>query len=378
MGDLYYDVGIVGAGTLGLAHAYAAARRGLRVVVFEKSPAACGASVRNFGMIWPIGQPAGRMHALAVRSRELWLQVLGAAQLPFRDTGSLHLAYHADEEAVAREFAAGGPALGFACEWRSGPEVLACSAAVRPEGLRGALWSATELTVDPRLILNRLPGFLTDQYGVEFHFSTAVQAVEPPVVKAGSTEWRAETVIVCGGDDFETLFPVHFAASGITRCKLQMLRTAPQPAGWQLGPSLAGGLTMRFYPSFGMCPSLPALRRRIAAEMPEYDRWQIHVMASQTADGAVTLGDSHEYGLAVDIFNRTEIDDLILKYARGFLQLPEPAIAQRWYGVYAKHPEQPLVRIAPAPRVQVVTAAGGSGMTLSFGIAEETIEAVGA
>lgn len=235
-----------------------------------------------------------------------------------------------------------------------------------------------EFTVDPRLVLSRLPGFLADEYGVEFRFATAVQAVEPPEVMAGSTEYRASAVVVCGGDDFETLFPLHFAASGITRCKLQMLRTAPQPPGWQLGPSLAGGLTMRFYPSFGICPSLPVLRGRTAAEMKEYDRWQIHVMASQTADGAITLGDSHEYGLAVDIFNRAEIDDLILSYAREFLRLPEPAIAQRWHGVYAKHPEQPLVRLTPARQVEVVTAVGGSGMTLSFGIAEETVGALGA
>jgi glycine/D-amino acid oxidase-like deaminating enzyme len=45
------DLAIVGAGILGLAHAFLAAKAGKSVVVFEKSHRASGASVRNFGMI---------------------------------------------------------------------------------------------------------------------------------------------------------------------------------------------------------------------------------------------------------------------------------------------------------------------------------------
>ena len=371
------DVAIVGAGILGLAHAYVAAKAGKSVIVIEKNPRAAGASVRNFGMVWPIGQPAGTMLELALRSRELWLEILHLAKLPYRETGSLHLAYMPDEATLTQEFAEIGPKLGYRCSWLKRCEVLERSQAVEPDGLSGALWSNTELTVDPRQIIPSLPLFLRERYQVQFFFGAAVTAIEPPILYSGNGQWQAETVIVCSGDDFETLYPDHFAASGLTRCKLQMMRTAAQPDGWQLGPSLAAGLTLRFYPAFEVCATLPALRRRIAEETPEYDRWGIHALVSQTADGALTLGDSHEYGLSVDIFNKEEIDHLILRYTRQFLRAPDLSVAERWHGVYAKHPHKPLVVMQPNDGVRVVASPGGSGMTLSFGVAEQSIRALG-
>src|ERR1700689_2222423 len=371
------DVAMVGAGILGVAHAYLAAKAGKSVVVFERSPRAAGASVRNFGMVWPIGQPAGTMLALSLRSRELWLEILGQAKLPRRETGSLHVAYRPDEAAVAQEFAELGPKLGYQCSWLKPCEVLERSHAVQPAGLSGGLWSSTELTIDPRQVIQSLPSFLAHKYNVQFVFGPAVTAVEPPVLYTGNGPWQAETVIVCSGDDFETLYPQHYAASGLTRCKLQMMRTPPQPDGWQLGPSLAAGLTLRFYPAFQVCTALPALRGRIADETPEYDRWGIHALVSQTADGALTLGDSHEYSLAVDIFNKEDIDELILRYTRQFLRAPNLTVAERWYGVYAKHPEKPLVVMQPEEGVRIVASPGGSGMTLSFGVAEQSMRDLG-
>lgn len=368
------DVAIVGAGIMGLAHAYAAASRGLRVVVFERSPRASGASIRNFGMIWPIGQPHGRLHQLALRSRARWVEVLDQAKLPYWPEGSLHVVYRNDEAAVAREFAELAPGLGYECCWLPADQVLSRSQAVKAEGLIGGLWSSTEVTVDPRVTIAALPGFLQERFGVEVKFGYAVRAIDLPVVEAGNESWTVDQVIVCGGDDFETLYPEVFAASGLTRVKLQMLRTRPQPEGWRLGPALAAGLTLRFYAAFGVCSTLPALRNRIAQETPEYERWGIHGLVSETAQGELTLGDSHEYGPCVDIFDREEVDELMLGYIRGFLNAPMMEIAQRWHGVYAKHPEKPYLAMTPAPGVRIVTSPGGSGMTLSFGIAEETIQ----
>jgi FAD dependent oxidoreductase TIGR03364 len=369
-------VAIVGGGIVGLAHAFVAARRGHAVSLFERGPAATGASIRNFGMLWPIGQPAGEMHQMALRSREIWLEVLQAAGLPYRATGSLHVAYQDDEADVLREFAEIAPRAGYDCEWLPAARILERSAAVEPRDLRGGLWSGTELTVDPRLIVSRLPDYLCE-IGASIYFGHAVSRVEPPRIETSRGSYEADVVIICSGDDFETLFPVLLGASGLTRCKLQMMRTAPQPGGWQLGPALAAGLTLRFYKAFQMCSTLAKLRDRVARDKPDYERYLIHVLVSQTADGAITLGDSHEYGPCVDIFDKPEIDELILREAKTFLRLPDFQVAQRWHGVYSLHSERPYFDAEPAAGARVVTALGGSGMTLSFGLAERTLDQMG-
>jgi FAD dependent oxidoreductase TIGR03364 len=369
------DIAVIGGGILGLAHAYVFARAGKRVVLFEKAARASGASIRNFGMIWPIGQPAGEMHRLALRSREIWLEALHAAKLSYRPTGSLHVAHHADEADVLREFADIGPPAGYACQWLNREETLNRSQAVQTGNLQGALWSEIELTVDPREVTWNFTAYL-QELGVECRYGVPVQRIELPVVETPIEQWEVDRAIVCAGDDFQTLYPEIFAASGLTRCKLQMMRTVPQPGSWELGPAMAAGLTLRFYKAFAICASLQKLKSRIAAQKPEYEKWGIHVLASQTKDGAVTLGDSHEYGLELSVFDREEIDQLIMNEARTFLKLPSWQIAERWHGIYSLHPERPFFEAEPAPGVRIMTAPGGSGMTLSFGLAERSAKAV--
>jgi FAD dependent oxidoreductase TIGR03364 len=369
----HFDAAVVGAGIVGLAHAYHLAASGKKVVVFERNPRAVGASIRNFGMLWPIGQPDGLRYRMARRSLQIWTEVLQQAGLWHLRTGSLHLAYHDDEAAVLSEFVAGPGGEEMGCSLLSTADVLALCPAVRPEGLRAGLWSPVETCVDPREAVAGLPGWLSAAHAVRFEFGTAVQAIDLPRVQTSRGNWSAEEVFVCSGDDFQTLYPSAFAGSGLARCKLQMMRTAPYAGGWRLGPMLAAGLTLRHYPAFAACPSLSTVITRFFAEMPEYDRYGIHVLVSQNGQGELILGDSHEYADEIDPFNKQEIDDLILRYLATFLQPPEWRIAARWQGVYCKHPREPWFIAHPAENVTVVTGLGGAGMTLSFGLAERVV-----
>jgi glycine/D-amino acid oxidase-like deaminating enzyme len=92
-----FDVAVVGAGIVGLAHALAAARRGLKVALFERTDPAVGASIRNFGQVWPVGK-TGALFQRAMKSREIWLEASRGAGFFCLESGSLHLAYHDDDE----------------------------------------------------------------------------------------------------------------------------------------------------------------------------------------------------------------------------------------------------------------------------------------
>jgi D-hydroxyproline dehydrogenase subunit beta len=366
------DAIVVGAGIVGLANALALARRGLRVTVLERHSRAVGASIRNFGMVWPIGQPAGALHDQARRSRDLWAELAAEAAFSFEACGSLHLAHREDEAAVLEEFAGQAKTSGVEAVMLTSAETLARSPAPLPNGLLGALWSPTEACVCPPDVVATLPGFLHRKYGVRFVFDCPVSRVaEDGVWTADGNRWQASRTVVCSGEDFRLLLPEAFVDSGIRRCKLQMLKTTPQPGGWSLGPMIASGLTLRHYAIFQDCRSLVALKERVARETPELDRFGVHVMASQHPDGGLVLGDSHEYDDAITPFDRAEIDALMLRELRKIVRLPSWEIAARWHGIYAKHPSRTEWIAEPAAGLTVMNALGGAGMTRSFALAED-------
>ena len=89
-------------------------------------------------------------------------------------------------------------------------------------------------------------------------------------------------------------------------------------------------------------------------------------MISQNRLGLLTVGDSHEYGLAPDPFDRKHINDLIQGYLQEFATLKNPKLVETWNGVYAKCTDG-RTDIFYSPETDVFIVNGvGAGMTLSF------------
>lgn len=366
---------VVGAGIVGLATARALALRGFSVRVFDRSERAVGASIRNFGMIWPIGQPGGQLYERALRSRNIWREIGGSGSFWYEEAGSLHLAYEEDEWRVLQELAELFRREGRPVKLLDKKAAADLSAAALPDGLRGGLFSGDELIVDPREAIAALPGWMSARFGVEFYWGKCISYVSEQVIYIGNEEeYEADLVFICSGADLETLYPEYFSQLPITKCKLQMMRLAVQPAGWRIGPALCGGLSLIHYNSFKAAASLPALKQRYTEEMADYLEWGIHVMVSQNGRGELTVGDSHEYGLTHDPFDKEFIHRMILDYLRKFARFRDWSVAETWNGVYAKSTDgESDLFFSPEPYIYVINSLGGAGMTLSFGLAEELV-----
>jgi len=363
---------VIGAGIVGLATARALAKRGYQVTVIERSSQAVGASIRNFGMVWPIGQPEGTLYERALHAKSIWKEVLAGAKCWSHEAGSLHMAYHQDELEVIQQFVDVSPYRPVS--FLNAEQTLAKSPAVNPDGLLGSLYSADEMIVDPREAIAAIPGYLTAALGVTFIWNTAISKVEYPAVFSGSKSWSADEIFVCSGQDFETLYPEQFSEAPLTKCKLQMMRLEAQPDDWRIGPALCGGLSFIHYHGFKAAASLPGLKARYERQYAEYLKWGIHVMASQNGLGEITVGDSHEYALTFDPFDREFINTMILDYLGTFAQFKSPKVFQSWHGIYPKMTNGATeIVLRPESGVTIINGLGGNGMTLSFGLCDEVV-----
>lgn len=360
-----HDLIVVGAGIVGLAHALAASRRGKRVLVLERDAQANGASIRNFGFVTVTGQERGPVWELASRSAAIWREVAAPAGIVIEQEGLLLVAQRPEAVDVIDAFLA--TEMGEGCTRLDAAQISADWPMIRRA--RAGILSRQDLRVDSPLAIPKLTRWLAEVCNVEFAYGVAVHEVETGRVYTSTGTHEADAVVVCAGDDWATLFPEDYAKAGITRCKLQMLRLAPP--GWRLAAPVMSDLSMVRYLGYAMLPEAAALRTRLQAEAATALSQGVHLIAVQSADGSLVVGDSHEYAPTPDPFADASIEDSILDAFAEVLGAP-PRVMSRWTGTYASATGHSIVR-APTCDVRLVVVTSGTGASTAFALAEEVI-----
>jgi FAD dependent oxidoreductase TIGR03364 len=365
-----FDLAVVGAGIVGLAHAFAAARLGKRVVVIEREPRATGASIRNFGFVTVTGQERGATWRRARRSRDIWAAVAPQAGIAIEQTGLLVSLRHPLALAVVRAFL--GTEMGQGCRLLEPDERAALP--FPNDGLAGVLHSPHDLRVESRLAIPRLAAWLQEAWGVAFQYGAAVLSAEPPRLKTSRGPVEAEAVVVCPGDDLATLCPDRIAAHRVSRCTLSMLRLADP--GFRLPGAIMSDLGLVRYLGYAALPEAAALRAALARSHAEALAHGVHLIVTQSADGTLVVGDSHHYGPAAEPFMSARVEALILQAFREALGLEPPPVVERWSGTYASAEGMAMFVDAPAPAIRLVMVTSGTGASTAFAIAEEVIGAL--
>ncbi|AAY95077.1 TIGR03364 family FAD-dependent oxidoreductase [Pseudomonas protegens] len=365
------DLLIVGAGILGLSHAYAAAKRGLRVHVFERSATPLGASVRNFGQALVTGQPPGTMLELARASREIWADWQQLAGLQLKRNGSFLFARSEAEEQLLEAFCAGR-----ALEHGYRVELLQGAALNDLYGgqfrhHRAALHGLDDQQLYSREAIPQLIDYLRRDLGVQFHFSTLVRDIQPGQLRSTAGNFHAPRIVLCSGHDYQTLLADQIAALQPQICRLQMLRARPE-ANLNLQHALLTGLSCVHYGAFADLPEAAAVQAQILREAPHLHEHGIHLLISPTPYGELIIGDSHDYGSDPSPFNAEQVDNWLLELAEQTLGC-RVRVVERWQGVYGARGPAPFSFLEAAPGVHVALMHTGVGMSVGPAMAEGNI-----
>ncbi len=367
-------VGIVGSGIIGLSHALAFARQDCEVTVFERDITPLGASIRNFGLFWPIGQEREMLGTID-RSKQIWHDIIDQANIPINKCGSLLVAMQLDELEVISEF------FDLEKNLRSGLNLLSRNELslnfkyLRTGKLLGALRSAEEFVIDPRTAIPSIITYLKSRFGVHFRFNTIIREASSGYLFSDDKSFPVDIVVICSGDEFGMLLPQQFSESGLQKCHLQMMKAATAPH-IELKSVFCGGLSMLRYQSFASCKTLKTLRHRLNEELPNIIDAGVHVIVAQNPVGDLVIGDSHLYQSQKPVGIDQGINKMIINYLEKFAQLPHFEVTEYWQATYALHPRQMHYFEQAGQNIWISTGFGGAGMTLGFGQAEENVVSI--
>jgi FAD dependent oxidoreductase TIGR03364 len=368
------DLIVVGAGIVGLAHAYIASRLGLRVTVVERDHRCVGASIRNFGFITVTGQPAGDTWRRARASREVWAEVAPQAGIAVEHRGLWLLAQRPLAARVLQAFMDTEMAQGNVLY--DAADAAALAPMLRCEGASAAMYSPHELRVESRTAIPLLSAWLAERHSVRFLYGEAVLEVRAPLVRTSRRTLHAERVVICPGTELNGVGAAALASHGLQLCRLQMLRVRPEP-GFRMQAAAMADLSLVRYGGYAALPEAAPLMQQLQDEEAESLAAGIHLIAVQSADGSLVVGDSHHSFSTPEPFADEAVDRLILRQLRRTLDLAQCEVVERWTGVYptgavlADGKAQDCVVEAPDAATRVVVVSSGTGASTAFGIAQD-------
>ncbi|MHC5225473.1 TIGR03364 family FAD-dependent oxidoreductase [Ignatzschineria sp. LJL83] len=371
-----YDIAIVGTGIIGLSHAYAAAKRGLKVLILERNETQIGASIRNFGFGVVTGQQSGKMLHLAQTSRNIWGEWQKNAGISLKRKGSLLIARNEAEKAVLEAFSERkSKQHGYQSQLLTEAEKNALYDG-RFAKFPAILHGEEDQVLYSREAIPQISEYLKSLPNVTFQFGTLVRDVDAETGELITTKgtFYAEQIIICSGHDYQTLLSEEMAKLSPVTCRLQMLRVRPKE-NIPLEHALFTGLSCTHYDAFTDLPETEKLRAMIEEKYPQYVENGIHLLITPTPYGDMIIGDSHHYGVTHKPFNSEEIDAMLLQLAEETLNTPLEVI-ERWAGEYGARGNEPFSIIQKGSKVKAVLMRVGLGMSIGPALGERIIAGI--
>jgi D-hydroxyproline dehydrogenase subunit beta len=365
-----FDLVVVGAGIVGLAHALHGAERGWRVAVVERDARCVGASIRNFGFVTVTGQRAGTTWQRALRSRDHWARIAPLAGIRIEHRGLWLLARRPKAAAVLEAFAR--TPMGERCTLHDASEAAQLAPTLATHGAAAAMYSPHELRVESRDAIPRLAAWLASR-GVRFFNGEAVLALGGDAVHTATRRLRGERIVVCPGTDLSGVAAGWLEPFALKLTRLQMLRLRPEP-GFVLPAAVMSDLSLVRYAGYAALPEAAALRAQLEDEVPQSLADGIHLIAVQSADGTLVVGDSHHDDITPEPFASEAVDERILSHLREAVNLERLEIVERWTGVYPTGHDEDALVVAPDDRTRVVVVTSGTGASTAFGLADEVLK----
>lgn len=374
MSSSSFDVLVVGAGIVGLAHAYEAVRKGLTVCVVDRDAACVSASIRNFGFVTVTGQGAGDTWRRARFARDVWAEIAPQAGIRVVHEGLNLVATRDKSVDVLNAFMKTAMAHSVGCSLWSPEEAARHAPELKLNQAKAVLHSPIDLRVESREAIGQLTRWLAEAHGVVFRFGEAVLEIATPKVVTAKATLHAERVVVCTNADIHGLYSELFAKHQVRLCQLQMLRVQPQ-AGFKLNASVMGDLSLVRYHGYSQLPEAQPLLQELQQEEGASLDNGIHLIVVQSADGSLVVGDSHHYGAAVGPFAHDAVDELMLRHMREALHISDYRVAERWVGIYPSAPKTDCFIEAPDDATRVAVVTSGTGASTGFGVAHDTFAA---